>query len=215
MAIRIILADDHKIVRESFRALLANDPQFEVVADVGDGESAVKTTLEHKPDIVVMDMTMPIVSGEEATRQILAVLPNTRIIALSMHTHPRAISSMLKAGAKAFIPKTSKAAELIQAIRAISQGETYIAPGLAIPADSMPSEQESPPADVSLTALSAREHQILTLIADGCDTHKIAAKLELSKKTVATHRTHTMKKLNIHTIAGLTKYAIREGISSI
>jgi len=211
MAIRIILADDHKIVRESFRALLENDPQFEIIADVADGETAVKTALELKPDIVVMDMTMPVMSGAEATRQILARLPKTRIIALSMHTHERAISSMLNSGATAFIPKTSKAAELIKAIQAVSQGKTYITPGLKMPAD-----KESPSdEDVPLATLSLREHQVLTLIANGCDTLAVAEKLNISGQTVASHRKNIMSKLHIDSVAGLTKYAIREGLSSI
>ncbi len=215
MAIRIILADDHKIVRESFRALLSKNPKFEIVADVGDGESAVSTTLELHPDIVVMDMSMPIVSGEEATRQILSILPDTRIIALSMHTHPRVIAAMLRAGAKAFIPKTSKAAELITAIQAVTRGETYIAAGLEAPPDIEALSPESPPPDILPSALSQREHQLLSLLADGCDSQKIADKLKISVKTVSSHRKNTMKKLNIYTVAGLTKYAIREGISSI
>jgi DNA-binding NarL/FixJ family response regulator len=214
MAIRIILADDHKIVRESFRALLAKDPAFEVIADVADGEAAVKATLELKPDIVVMDMTMPIMSGAEATRQILAHRPETRIIALSMHTQNRAISIMLKAGVKAFIPKTCKAAELSKAIQVVANGQTYLAPGLEMPPDPRPLNTD-PAGDVPLTLLSQRESQILALIADGYETQVIATKLGISGKTVATHRQHLMGKLSIDTVAGLTKYAIREGISSI
>jgi DNA-binding NarL/FixJ family response regulator len=215
MAIRIILADDHKIVRESFRALLENVPQFQIVADVADGEAAVKAALELKPDIVVMDMTMPIMSGAEATSQILAKLPKTRIIALSMHTHPRAISAMIKAGATAFIPKTCKAAELVKAIHAVTQGKSYIAPGLEMPSDKTTSKLDAQSSDTPLTTLSHRENQILALIADGYETLDIGKKIGISGKTVASHRKHLMTKLNIGTVAELTKYAIREGISSI
>jgi len=215
MAIRIILADDHKIVRESFRALLENDPQFEIIADVADGEAAVKAALQLKPDIIVMDMTMPVLSGMEATRQILAELPKTKIIALSMHTHQRAISAMLSAGATAFIPKTSKAKELIKAIHAVSQGESYVTPGLDSPLHTTASKQDTPSDDIPLTTLSSRENQILALIADGYETDEIGRKLGISGKTVASHRQHLMTKLDIDTVAGLTKYAIREGISSI
>jgi len=214
MAIRIILADDHKIVRESFRALLENDKNFEIIADVPDGENAVKTALELKPDIVVMDMTMPVMSGVEATRQILAHLPKTRIIALSMHTHERAIAAMLEAGATAFIPKTSKAAELIKAIHAVSQGKTYITPGLKMPAD-IESPAENSDDDIPLATLSLREHQVLALIANGSDTLTVAEKLGISGQTVASHRKNIMSKLHIDSVAGLTKYAIREGLSSI
>lgn len=215
MALRIILADDHKIVRESFRALLENDPRYEIVADVADGEAAVKATLELRPDIIVMDITMPIMSGVEATRQILARLPQTRIIALSMHTHQRVIASMLKAGASAFIPKTCKAAELIKAIKAVMKGESYVTPAHERPIDRSPATQTKTANDIPLATLSRREHQIITLIADGYSTSAIAGKLGLSDPTVATHRANIMNKLKIETIAGLTKYAIREGLSSI
>ena len=215
MAIRIILADDHKIVRESFRALLEKDPEFVVIADVADGEAAVKAARELTPDIVVMDMTMPVMSGMEATRQILTFLPQTRIIALSMHTHHRAIAAMLEAGASAFIPKTCKAAELSKAIRAVAQGKAYHAPGLEMPSPEGAHPPNTAPGDFPLTTLSQRENQILALIADGYDTHTIAKKLGISGKTVASHRNHLMSKLAIETVAGLTKYAIREGISSI
>lgn len=215
MPIRIILADDHKIVRESFRALLENEPAFKIIADVADGEAAVRATLELKPDIVVMDMTMPIMSGVEATRQIKAQLPNTRVISLSMHTHQRAISAMLKAGATAFISKTSKASELIKAIQAVMQDQAYNSPVSDKPGDTGPISQTQHFDDVPLAALSQRELQVLALIADGYETQAIADKLVISGKTVAAHRNHIMAKLKIETVAGLTKYAIREGISSI
>lgn len=215
MATRILLADDHKIVRESFRALLENDSRFEIIADVADGEAAVKATLELKPDIVVMDMTMPIMNGADAARQILKHLPKTRIIALSMHTHPQAISAMLKAGASAFLPKTSKAAELIKAIEAVTKGESYNSPDVEMPSSNASTSSKASSGDVPLIALSQREHQVLTLIANGYDTHAVAKKIGIAGITVATHRKHIMKKLDINTIAGLTKYAIREGLSSI
>jgi len=215
MAIKIILADDHKIVRESFRALLENVPKFKIVADVADGESAIKAALEFNPDIVVMDMTMPVMSGAEATRQILKQRPKTRIIALSMHTHEQAISTMMKAGATAFIPKTSKAAELIKAIQAVIKGKPYVAPGLEMPANPTISKHDPHSGDTPLATLSQRENQILSLIADGYETHAIGEKLGITGKTVASHRHHIMKKLNIDSVSGLTKYAIREGISSI
>jgi len=151
----------------------------------------------------------------EATRQILAHLPKTRIIALSMHTHERAIAAMLEAGATAFIPKTSKAAELIKAIHAVSQGKTYITPGLKMPADIESPTENSDDDDIPLASLSLREHQVLALIANGYDTLAVAEKLNISGQTVASHRKNIMSKLHIDSVAGLTKYAIREGLSSI
>ncbi len=215
MAIRIILADDHKIVRESFRALLENEPRYQIIADVADGESAVKAAVELKPEIVVMDMTMPIMSGVEATRQILAQLPETRIIGLSMHTHPRAISAMFQAGATAFISKTSKAAELIKAIEAVLNGRLYIAKGLKMPVEASTISQPPHSGDVPVLHLSQREGQILAMIADGYETEIAGEKLGISGKTVAAHRNNIMKKLKIDSVAGLTKYAIREGITSL
>ncbi|MEI6564133.1 MAG: response regulator transcription factor [bacterium] len=216
MALRIVIADDHKIVRESFRALLESDSQFEVIADVSDGEIAVTTVLSLKPDIVVMDMTMPNLNGVEATRQILKQLPDTRIIALSMHSHPRFVLAMLRAGAAAYILKTSKAQELIKAIRTVAKGKSYISEGLEMrPEDSASHDIPSPECDVPLAKLSSRERQVLTLIADGYDSHAIGSKLGVANKTVSTHREHIMSKLHINNIAGLTKYAVREGLSSI
>jgi len=215
MAIRIILADDHQIVRESFRALFENEPQCSIIADVADGAAAVKAALELKPDIVIMDMTMPILSGVEATQQILDQLPDTRIIALSMHTHPKAIAHMMKAGAVAFIPKTCKAKELIKAVLAVAQGKPYLAPVLENTVKPTSTKNETPLDDIPLAVLSPRENQILALIADGYETEAIANKIRISGKTVATHREHIMTKLKIDSVSGLTKYAIREGLSSI
>lgn len=214
MAIRIMLADDHKIVRESFRALLEAEKTFEVVADVGDGEEAVRMALELKPDVIVMDMTMPNLDGTGATRRILAQLPQTRIIALSMHTHHQFISAMLSAGAAGYVLKTCQSKELIAAIRMIAGGKTYISPGIILPAKATaPRPIGSPPP--SLTRLSEREREVLKLIADGYGTQEIATKLSMAEKTVATHREHIMGKLGITNIAGLTKYAIREGLSAV
>lgn len=215
MALRILLADDHQIVRESFRALLGNDPCYEIVADVADGEAAVKTALALKPDIIVMDITMPIMSGIEATRQIVAKLPGIKVIALSMHSHQKVIDAMVEAGASAFIPKSCKAAELIKAIQAVMKGEPYITGGRPSSAAGNRPSRAGSDNDMPLNTLSQREHQILTLIADGYCTSAIAQKLKISDPTVATHRSSIMRKLKIESIAGLTKYAIREGLSSI
>ncbi len=208
-----MLADDHKIVRESFRALLEAETNFEVVADVGDGEEAVRTALELKPDIIVMDMTMPNLDGSGATRRILSQLPQTRIIALSMHTHHQFITGMLSAGASGYILKTCKAHDLIAAIRMVAAGKTYMSPGIKLAAASHQSAGGHPQSPLS--RLSTREREVLKLIADGYETSEIAKRLEMAEKTVATHREHIMDKLGIPNIAGLTKIAIREGLSVI
>jgi len=209
-----MLADDHKIVRESFRALLEADPNFKVVADVGDGEEAVRVALDLKPDVIVMDITMPNLDGPGATRRILHQLPKTKIIALSMHTHHQFVSIMLTAGVSGYVLKSCQAKELIAAIRLVAAGKTYFSPGIKV----KPSISSSPlkgMVGTPLSRLSDREREVLKLFADGFETREIAHKLEMSEKTVATHREHIMDKLGITTIAGLTKYAIREGLSTI
>lgn len=208
-----MLADDHKIVRESFRALLEADTNFEVVADVADGEAAVRTALELKPDVIVMDMTMPNLDGSGATRRILAQLPGTKIIALSMHTHHQFINSMLSAGASGYILKTCKSRELISAILMVAAGKTYLSPEIKLPAHSNQPGRKlgGGPIDV----LTPREREVLKLIADGYETNEIANRLAMADKTVASHREHIMEKLGASSIAALTKIAIREGLSSI
>jgi DNA-binding NarL/FixJ family response regulator len=210
MELRIMLADDHKIVRESFRALLEAETQFEVVADVGDGEEAVATALKLKPDIIVMDMTMPNLDGTGATQRILAQLPKTRIIALSMHSHHQFVTGMLNAGAAGYILKTCKARELIAAIRMVAAGKTYISPEIKLSSPRKPITEgpQSP-----LTSLSDREREVLKMIADGYETSEIATRLQMAEKTVASHREHIMKKMSVSNIAGLTKIAIKEGLS--
>lgn len=213
MAIRIMLADDHKIVRESFRALLAAEPSFEVVADVGDGQEAVRVALETKPDIIVMDITMPNLDGPGATRRILSQLPSTRIIALSMHTHHQFVSLMRNAGASGYVLKNCKAKELISALRLVAAGKTYFSSD--IKGSLTPPRPDNVPSAVPVSRLSDREREVLKLLADGHDTRDIAQRLGMAEKTVATHREHIMEKLGISNVAGLTKYAIREGLSTI
>ncbi|MEI8120924.1 MAG: response regulator transcription factor [bacterium] len=214
MPIRIMLADDHKIVRESFRSLLEVDPEFEVVADVGDGMEAVRVALEFKPDVIVMDITMPNLDGPGATRRILSQVPKTRIIALSMHTHHQFVSLMLDAGVSGYVLKSSKARELITAIRMVAGGKTYFSPGITVPSETR-RQLQTMAADTSFSCLSDREREVLKLLADGFDTNGIAVKLQVAEKTVSTHREHIMRKLGIFNIAGLTKYAIREGLATL
>lgn len=214
MALRIMLADDHQIVRESFRALLEAETNFTVVADVGDGEEAVSMALKLKPDIIVMDMTMPNLDGSGATRRILAQLPDTRIIALSMHSHHQFVTGMLNAGASGYILKSCKAGELVAAIRMVAAGKTYLSPGIKLHTPVVP-RPAGKTMGGPLALLSDREREVLKLIADACETSEIARRLQMAEKTVATHREHIMAKLGIQNIAGLTKIAIREGLSSI
>ena len=209
MAIRIMLADDHQMVCESFRAILAVTPGLEVVAAARDGQEAVRTALETKPDVILMDITMPCLDGEGATRRILKQLPSTRIIALSMHAHRQFVSLMTDAGASGYVLKTCSACELVDAVRRVASGKTYFSPALLSPA------RTAAAAQIPFSNLTSREREVLKLLADGYATHQIAAQLTMAEKTVATHRANIMKKLKINTVAGLTKYAIREGLSTI
>ncbi|MEI8352238.1 MAG: response regulator transcription factor, partial [bacterium] len=205
VAVRVMLADDHKIVRESFRALLEAEPSFQVVADVGDGQECVRAALELKPDVIVMDITMPNLDGPSATRRILSQLPQTRVIALSMHTHHRFVSIMLDAGASGYILKSCHAKELIAAIRLTASGKSYYSPGIRPTAPSPPPYRGAPVSPVVI--LSDREREVLKFFTDGLETREIAQALEMSEKTVSTHREHIMQKLGINNMAGLTKYA--------
>jgi len=217
MSTRIILCDDHKIVREGLRALLAKQPGMEVIAEAEDGRSTLELVRNLKPDIVVMDVSMPDLNGIEATRQILAEAPNVRVLALSMHSDRRFVTGMLSAGASGYLLKDCAFEELTRAVRAVLSGQTYLSPGIAgvVVKDYVQriSGQAGPPTPPS--TLTAREREVLQLLAEGHNTKEIAGLLNVSTKTVETHRTQIMAKLNLRSVAELTKYAIREGLTSL
>ncbi len=215
MVIKILLADDHEIVREGLRNLLEKQEGFEVVAEAEDGLTAVKKAKKFSPDLVIMDIGMPDLNGIEATRQILAESPHIKIIALSMHSETRFVSEMLKAGASAYLLKDSAFEELIQAIQASRSNKIYLSPRIADKViknyiTSFPRESFSP-----FSILTQREREVIQLIAEGKSTKKIASLLFLSVKTVETHRQNIMEKLDLRSVAELTKYAIREGLTSL
>lgn len=215
MSIRIIIADDHKIVRNGLRSLIEKEEGMAVVAEADNGREAVRITQELAPDVVIMDVAMPDLNGIEATRQIIAALPATKMIALSMHADKRYIMEMLKAGASGYILKDSAYEELAIAIRTVLNNRTYICPQVAeiVIGDYVQLAQTTGSSAFSL--LSAREREVLQLMAEGCSTASIADRLCISVKTVETYRQHIMEKLNIRNIAELTKYAIREGLTSL
>lgn len=215
MVIKILLADDHEIVREGLRNLLEKQEGFEVVAEAEDGLTAVKKAKKLSPDLVIMDIGMPNLNGIEATRQILAESPHIKIIALSMHSETWFVSEMLKAGASAYLLKDSAFEELIQAIQASRSNKIYLSPSIAEKViknyiTSFPRESFSP-----FSILTQREREVIQLIAEGKSTKKVASLLFLSVKTVETHRQNIMEKLDLHSVAELTKYAIREGLTSL
>jgi DNA-binding NarL/FixJ family response regulator len=215
MSVRIILVDDHKMVRDGLRCLLAQENDLEVVAEAENGNTAVLLCARHAPQLVIMDIAMPSLNGIEATRQIIAHDPHCKVIALSSHADRRFIAQVLKAGASGYLLKESAFEELASAIRAVLNNKTYLSPAVSeIVVDDYLQLLER--ADGSaFTLLSPREREVLQLLAEGTSTSQIADRLCLSVKTVETHRQHIMEKLNLHSVAELTKYAIREGLTSL
>lgn len=215
MSVKIFLADDHKIIREGLVNLLKKQPDFEVIGEAEDGHTTVKQAIRLKPDIVIMDIAMPELNGIEATRQIKSEMPEIRVIALSMHAEKRFVAEMLNAGASGYLLKTSAFKELVQAIKAVLLNKIYLTPEIA---EDVIKDYISHVPRESLSAfslLTQRERVVLQFIAEGKSTKKIASLLFLSAKTVATHRENIMEKLDLHSVAELTKYAVREGITSI
>ena len=216
MSIRVLIADDHKIMLAGLRSLLEKQTDFEVVGEADNGRKAVQMAQEKKPDVVVMDVSMPDLNGIEATTQIIESLPETRVIALSMHSDKRFVMGMLRAGASGYLLKDCASQELANAIVQVAGGKKYLSPeitGVVINDFLLGDSSE----DVAIAAsqLSPREREVLQLIAEGWSTKQIASHLYVSIKTIETHRRQIMKKLDLHSIADLTKYAIREGLTSI
>ncbi len=216
MALKILIADDHKIVRDGLNALIHKEAGLEVVAQAATGREAVELVREHRPDLIIMDVSMPDLNGIEATRQILNEEPGARVIALSMHADRRFVTGILKAGAAGYLLKDCAFGELIDAIRTVVAGKYYLSEGIAdvVVKDYINQLSEGQSA-LSADLLTIREREVLQLLAEGHSTKEIAATLHLSVKTVESHRQKIMQKLNIHSVAGLTRYAIREGLTSL
>jgi two-component system, NarL family, response regulator NreC len=215
MKTRILIADDHKIIRDGLRALLEKQGDMEVIAEAEDGISAVKGALKASPDVVIMDIGMPGLNGIEATRQVVAGNRNIRVIALSMHTDRRFVLEMLEAGASGYLLKESAFEELASSIRTVMAGQPYLSPKITDVVIKEYLHNATKGESTVFKLLSAREREVLQLLAEGKGTRQIAALLNVSVKTVETHRQQIMEKLDIHSIAELTKYAIREGLTSL
>ncbi len=215
MTLRGILADDHKIVRDGLRSLLENQSDVEVVGEAEDGRTVVQQVHELLPDIIIMDISMPGLNGIDATYQITAKLPNIKVLALSMHSDKRFIEGMLKAGASGYMLKDSAFTELINAIRTLVSNQIYLSPPIA----SIITEEyinKNPKTAFSVRSiLTTRECEILQLLAEGKSTKEISFSLDVSIKTVETHRKNMMGKLGLYNIAELTKYAVREGLTTL
>lgn len=215
MSIKILLVDDHKIIREGIRSLLEKQPGMKVVAEADNGLTALQLVQKIVPDMVIMDIGMPDLNGIEATRQIVAKTPGVKVVALSMHLNKRFVVEMLKAGASGYLLKDCAFDELVQAIHAVVAHKTYLSPKIA---DTMIKDyiRLFPNIDFSVfSILTPREREVLQLLAEGKSTKEIASFLQLSVKTIETYRQQIMEKLDIHSVAELTKYAIREGLTSL
>ena len=215
MTIRIILADDHKLFREGMRALLAKERDMEAVAEAGDGRATMQLADKLSPDVVVMDVSMPDANGIEATRKIAASHPKARVLAVSMHADRRFVADMLRAGAAGYVLKDCASEELVRAIRTIAARQTYLCAAVAgmVAEGFVRSASEEVVAAHDL--LTPREREVLQLIAEGKTTKEIAYTLAVSGKTVETFRQKIMEKLGLRSVAELTKFAVREGLTSL
>lgn len=213
--VRILLADDHTVMRAGLRLLLERHENFEVIGEAADGREAVEIAAEQKPAVVVMDVAMPHLNGVEAARQILTRNPDIAIVMLSMHSDESYVLRSLKAGARAYLLKDSAEADLISAIQAIIEGRSFFSPGVrALLKEDYIYRLQKFGADDTYELLTAREREVLQLVAEGRSNKEVASLLGLSLYTVETHRTHILQKLNLHSVPELILYAVRKGIIS-
>jgi two-component system, NarL family, response regulator NreC len=206
--IRILLADDHAVVRQGFKMILSAQPDMEIVGEAGNGREAVELVEQLKPDVVVMDVAMPELNGIEATRRVAASVPHTRVIALSMHKDSVYVREVLRAGARGYLLKDSDAGDLVSAVRAVARGEGYLSPAVSNAVLDDYRKHVSDPIDL----LSSREREVLQMLAEGKTNKEIAVVLNLSVYTVDAHRGRIMEKLNLHSINELVRFAVRHGL---
>jgi DNA-binding NarL/FixJ family response regulator len=214
MSIRIMLADDHTILRDSLSQAFQEEGDMEIVGQVGDGHAAVEKAKELRPDIVVMDINMPTLNGIEATREIQREAPGVRVIALSMHSAKPCIKEIFRAGASAYLHKNCGFDELAHAVRAVAEGKTYVSPSISDIVVEELGRTEDKTGPTAFSLLTPREREILQLLAEGGTVKHIAQRLHVSHKTVEAHRLRIMNKLKVDTVAQLTKYAIQEGLTT-
>jgi DNA-binding NarL/FixJ family response regulator len=213
--IRILLADDHNVMRRGLRLLLESQPGFTVVAEAADGRVAVQQAQATKPDVVVLDIAMPHLNGTEAAQRIIESLPNTAVIMLSMHSDEGYVLRALRSGAKGYLVKDSAEGDLIEAIKAVSQGKAFFSPEVSkMLVDDYVREIRTRGVEDSYELLTAREREILHLLAEGKSNKEIATLLQLSLFTVETHRRNLQEKLNLHSLAEVILYAVRKGLIS-
>jgi DNA-binding NarL/FixJ family response regulator len=206
--IRILLADDHAVVRQGFKMILAAQPDMEIVGEAGNGREALDLAGQFQPDVAVMDVAMPELNGIEATRRLADVSPRTRVLALSMHKDSVYVREILRAGARGYLLKDSIASDLLAAVRAIARGEGYISPGVS---DAVLNDYRRHVTD-PIDLLTSREREVLQMIAEGKTNKEIATVLNLSVYTVDAHRGRIMEKLNLHSVNELVRFAVRAGL---
>ena len=213
--IRILLADDHTVVRKGLRLLIESHPGFKVIAEAANGREAIALAEQHTPDVVVLDVAMPLLNGIETARQVSAKLPRTAIVFLSMHSDEGYVLKALKSGAKAYLLKDSAEDDLINAIKAVTEGKAFFSPAISkmLVEDYMRQMREREVED-SYELLTTREREILQLFAEGKSVKEVAALLDLSLYTVETHRSNIFQKLDLHSVAELILYAVRKGVIS-
>lgn len=211
--IRVLVADDHAIVREGVRMILGREPDIEVVGEAGDGQQALDLVATVHPQVVIMDISMPGVGGIEATQRLKATHPEVQVLALTMHEDETYVFQLLRAGAAGYVLKRAAAQDLVQAVRAAARGEAFLYPSIArkVVEDYL-KRVESGEERERYDGLTTREKEILTLIAQGLSNQQIAEKLFISIKTVQTHRAHILEKLGLHDRTELVRYAIRKGL---
>jgi len=216
MSISILVADDHALVREAFSALLEKEPNLKVIAKAKDGREAVQLARKLRPSVVIMDIAMPGMNGIDAIQEIVARAPEVKVLALSMYSDRRFVAGVLNAGASGYLLKECASEEVIRAIHAVEAGEVYLCPQIArIVVETYVRQLSAGTDSLICSVLSPRERQTLQLIAEGKTTKEIASILSVSVKTVESHRLRTMNKLNIHSVAELTRYALRKGLTSL
>lgn len=213
MSIRIVLADDHRMILAALRSLLEKEIDIAVVGEAGDGTALLELVERTAPDIAVVDVGMPGMNGVEATRRLLAARPVLKVLALSAYSDKRFVLEMLEAGAKGYLIKASASDELPRAIRAIAQGQTYLCPEVAGSIVEAARDKTSLAGNAA-PKLGQREREVLALLSEGKSSSEIAVRMHIAPSTVEVHRRNIMRKLDLHSVAELTKYAIREGLTS-
>lgn len=212
MTLKILLADNHTLVRAGIRALLEQIPDVVVVGEAADGREAIKLVERYRPNLVFMDITMPVMNGLEATVRIVKEFPQTRVVMLSVHTDEEYVLQALRSGAAGYLLKDAGRAELEIAVAAVARNETYLSPAVSRHVVGDYVRRTGGGSENRLDSLTPRQREILQLIAEGKSTKEIASILDVSVKTVETHRAQLMERLDIHDVAGLVRYAIRTGI---